>query len=352
MYHSLTEGTVNNRDNEVLWRKDGTYFPVEYTSVPIRRNGSISGTVAVFRDISERKQAEKALRESRATAQGLLDATQESLLLLNSEGTIITLNQTAALRHQRTPEELIGTNRFDLLPQSLRNSRKVHFDNVLQTGNPLEFEDIRDGIVLHHIYYPVKDMTGAVMGVAIFAQDITERKRAEEAVRESEARLSTILQTTNQGFWLVDNDDNTLEVNDAMCEILDLSREEIVAKDFWDFLDEENRQIVREQNRIRKTGEKNMYEVSLLRSDGSLVPCLNNASPLFDRDGNKIGSFGMFTEISDRKKIEEELRQNVDELERFNKLAIGREKKMIQLKEEINELLDQSNRDKRYKIVK
>ena len=226
MHNSLTQGTIGNRNDEVLWRKDGSSFHVGYTSVPIRKNGSIAGTVVVFRDISERKEAEQALRESRATARGLLDATQESLLLLDKEGIIIAVNQTAAHRHQKTPKELIGANRFDLLAQNLRESRKFHFNSVLQTGNPVDFEDVRDGMVLHHIYYPVQDKTGDIIGVAIFAQEITERKH-----------------------------------------------------------------------------------------------------------------------------MEDELTQNVEELERFRKLAIGREIKMIQLKEEINELLDQSGQGEKYKIV-
>jgi PAS domain S-box-containing protein len=227
MHHSLTRGTAGSRDDEVLWRKDGTSFPVGYSSVPIRKNGSIAGTVVVFRDISERKEAEQALRESRATARGLLDATQESLLLLDKEGIIIAVNQTAARRHQRTPEEITGTNRFDLLPQNLRESRKAHFNNVLQTGNPADFEDERDGMVFHHIYYPVRDKTGAIIGVAIFAQDITDRKH-----------------------------------------------------------------------------------------------------------------------------MEDEMKRNVEELEQFSKLAIGREIKMIQLKEEINELRDQLGQREKYEIVK
>ncbi|MGD9176273.1 MAG: PAS domain S-box protein [Desulfobacterales bacterium] len=226
MHHSLTQGVRGSRDDEVLWRKDGTSFPVGYTSVPIRKNDSIAGTVVVFRDISERKQAEEALRESRATARGLLDATLESLLLLDKEGNIIAVNQTAARRHQRTPEELIGKNRFDILPQNLRESRKAHFNNVLQSGKPLDFEDIRDGIVFHHNYYPVQDKTGATIGVAIFAQDISERKH-----------------------------------------------------------------------------------------------------------------------------LEKEMKQNVEELEQFSKLAIGREVKMIQLKEEINELLGQLGQGEKYEIV-
>jgi PAS domain S-box-containing protein len=64
MHHSLTRGLIGSRDDEVLWRKDGSAFPVEYTSVPIRKNDSITGTMVVFRDISERKQMEEELRRN------------------------------------------------------------------------------------------------------------------------------------------------------------------------------------------------------------------------------------------------------------------------------------------------
>jgi PAS domain S-box-containing protein len=181
--------------------------------------------------------------------------------------------------------------------------------------------------------------------------DITERKQAEEAVHESRERLNTILKTTAQGFWLNDQNDNIMEVNDAMCEILGLPKEEIVGCNFFDFLNEENREIVRGQNRLRKKGIPSLYEISLMRPDGQFVPCLMNASPLLDKDGNVVGSFGMTTNIAERKQIEEELRQNVDELERFSKVAFGREKKMIQLKEEINELMSQLGKVEKYKIV-
>ena len=76
------------------------------------------------------------------------------------------------------------------------------------------------------------------------------------------------------------------------------------------------------------------------------------ASLIYDAAGQVVGAIESVRDITERKHMEEELRRNVDELERFNKLAIGRELKMIQLKEEINELLSQLNLDKRYKIVK
>jgi len=189
MSKSVSLGTVGHVDDEVLWRKDGTAFPAEYTSVPIRMNGAIAGAVIVFRDISERKEAEEALRKSRATARGLLDATQESLLLLDKEGVVIAVNQTAARRLNKTPEKLIGVNLFDLLPQDLRESRIFQFNSVLQTGDPADFEDVREDIVFHHIYYPVLDKNGAVSGVAIFAQDITDRKHMEEELKQNVAEL-------------------------------------------------------------------------------------------------------------------------------------------------------------------
>jgi polar amino acid transport system substrate-binding protein len=120
------------------------------------------------------------LQESRATARGLLDATRESLLLLDKEGLIIAVNQTAARRQQQTPAKLVGTNPFDKLPQDLCESRTARFKSVLETGKPADFEDVRDEMVFHNFYYPVQDKTGEMMGVAIFAQEITERKHMEE----------------------------------------------------------------------------------------------------------------------------------------------------------------------------
>jgi PAS domain S-box-containing protein len=155
------------------------------------------------------------------------------------------------------------------------------------------------------------------------SKEVVERKKAEETVRKSEQELSMILQTTAQGFWINDKDDKMMDVNEAMCEMLDLPKEEIVGGNFLDFLDEENREIVREQNRIRKKGKQSLYEISLLRPDGTLVPCLNNAAPLLDEEGNVIGSFGMLTDITERKKMEQETTRLLAETRQRNaELAI------------------------------
>ena len=311
----------------------------------IRSNRKLSN------EIRDRMRAEVALRDSEAASRGLLDATRESLFLLDTKGDIIAANQTGAQRLQETPEALIGKNLFDLSPLDIQSSRKTNFNQVMQTGRPADFEDSRDGIIFQSRYYPVQDNAGAIIGVAIFGQDITERKAVEKALKESEERLKNILETSNEGFWLIDNEASTVDVNDAMCLIMDRRREAIMGKKVVEFLDAENQHILKREMLLRRQGKSSAYELALLRPDGKKVPCLFNATPLFDASGNKVGSFAMVTDIAERKQAEEALHQNLDDLERFSKVAIGREERMIELKQEINTMLQSTGQTEKYKIV-
>jgi PAS domain S-box-containing protein len=319
---------------------------------------------ALSKEVTDRKRVEEALRESRATARGLLDATQESLLLLDKEGTIIASNQTAAQRFNKSSDELRGTSLFSLWPQNILESRRAHFDKVLQTGNPADFEDNRDGMIFHHIYYPVQDKEGAIMGVAIFAQDITERKRAEEAIRESQERLSISQQTlkialesSNTGVWTFDPQTNeTTFQSEQWYKQIGYQRDEFKAEQdpFADLLHPDDKvatfkAIEDHLEGVTKTYEK---EFRLKSKDGTWRWILSKGQiTKRDSDGKATEMTGVHLDITERRHMEEELRRNVDELKRFSKLAFGREKKMIQLKQEINELWGQRGQGEKYKIV-
>ncbi|MCK4984283.1 MAG: transporter substrate-binding domain-containing protein, partial [Desulfobacterales bacterium] len=319
---------------------------------------------ALSKEVTDRKRVEEALRESRATARGLLDATQESLLLLDKEGTIIASNQTAAQRLNKSSDELRGTSLFSLWPQNILESRRAHFDKVLQTGNPADFEDNRDGMIFHHIYYPVQDKEGAIMGVAIFAQDITERKRAEEAIRESQERLSISQQTlkialesSNTGVWTFDPQTNeTTFQSEQWYKQIGYQRDEFKADQdpFADLLHPDDKAatfkaIEDHLEGVTKTYEK---EFRLKSKDGTWRWILSKGQiTKRDGDGKATEMTGVHLDITERRHMEDELRQKVDELQRFSKVAFGREKKMIQLKQEINELMIQLGKVEKYKIV-
>jgi PAS domain S-box-containing protein len=106
MYHSLTQGTTSKIDDEVLWRKDGTSFPVEYTSVPIRKDGSVIGSVVLFRDITERKQAEEELQKLSSA----VEQSQVSVVITDPDGTIEYVNPKFTQVSGYSYEEAIGQN--------------------------------------------------------------------------------------------------------------------------------------------------------------------------------------------------------------------------------------------------
>jgi len=142
--------------------------------------------------------------------------------------------------------------------------------------------------------------------------------------------LEKLLQTTHEGYWFIDNDAVTLDVNPAMCEILARPREEIMGRKIFDFVDEESAEIFHRQIALRHHGKKGSYEIALRRPDGTNVPCVNNATPVYDESGRKVASIGLWIDISEIKRAETALQAAHDELdrrvqERTAELAIANE---------------------------
>jgi two-component system, sensor histidine kinase and response regulator len=136
---------------------------------------------------------------------------------------------------------------------------------------------------------------------------LAEAQRMTEALRESEARVRGILETSNEGFWLIDLNLITLEVNDSMCAILGRPRDGIVGKRITECLNEANVKILMENLERRQQRERASYEIELIRPDGSPVYCLLTDTPHYDGNGNHIGYFAMVTDITHRKMMENEL---------------------------------------------
>ncbi len=136
------------------------------------------------RDSVERKGSEDKRRKSEETARALLNAATESALLIDYKGIIFALNETAHQRLGKSTEQLVGENYYDLLPPGVAKERKARVHELIRTGNPIRFEDERDGRYLDTNVYPVFDEKGNVGRIAIFSRDITDHREAEETLRK------------------------------------------------------------------------------------------------------------------------------------------------------------------------
>lgn len=153
--------------------KDGRRIPVEIHT----RLFDIAGmphAISIVRDISERKDAERRLRESETRLRALIEAAYQSAILMSVDGKILAMNSVAAARLGQKPEALIGQDIYALLPHKVAESRKRRVAEIVAKGTPDIFEDERNGMRMRHSLMPIIDATGTVTQIAVFAEDITE----------------------------------------------------------------------------------------------------------------------------------------------------------------------------------
>ncbi|MCX6928082.1 MAG: response regulator [Verrucomicrobia bacterium] len=266
----------------------------------------------------ERKEAEERVK-------AYFDSSSDGLLILAPERGFIHSNQAAAT--------LFGFDRIgDLLkcgPVELSPERQPggersgelaleRINTAMQMDTSLRFDWIhkrRDGTEFPSEISLVRIALRGKPALLTIIHDITERKRNEQALAASERRVRRILETCTEGFVMVDLTGILLEVNDAMCEILGRGRDQLIGRHIYDFTDEENTRIFKENIARRAHGESSSYEASVLRPDKTVVPCRISGSPLLDEHKMNQGSFGMFTDITEQKRAEGELKAAMQKAE-------------------------------------
>jgi PAS domain S-box-containing protein len=175
--HLLSGQTINSSIYEFI-TKDGKRKFGEFSSSPLKRDGRVVEVITVAREITHQIEHEKFLQESKATAQALLNACTDFMVLIDITGTIIHMNKEASGNLGRSVKELLGTCLFDHLPKEVANRRKIYFEQVISSGKPIHFKDENRGRLIHSSWFPVYNELGKVTRIAIHARDITELKQA------------------------------------------------------------------------------------------------------------------------------------------------------------------------------
>jgi PAS domain S-box-containing protein len=326
-------------------------------------------------DITDWKQAEHAIRESRAKYRDLVENANCIIFQMDTQGSITFFNRFAQDFFGYSEAEILGRSTVGtIVPATESTGRNLEIMIRDLVKHPERYadnenENIRRNGELAWVAWTnraIYDDENRLSEILCIGIDRTEQKKAEEIVKNSEQRLGQIINFLPDPTWVIDSEGKVVSWNQAMENLTGIAAADMVGKGNYEYalpFYGERRPIlidlVREWNpeyekkylSIKKAGEKLVSESHLPNLGDGGMYMLATASLIYDAAGHVVGAIESVRDMTERKHMEEELRRNVEELERFNKLAIGREIKMIQLKEEINELLGQSNQDERYKIV-
>jgi PAS domain S-box-containing protein len=262
--------------------------------------------------LAEREQSEDSLRKSEATLRGILEAVKESVVMLDLDGRIEALNTTTAQRLNRRPEELLHNNIRQFISDSVWRSRREQADRVLETKGGVEFEDFRNGRYFLHNMYPLFDSQGEVSRFVLVSRDVTSRKEAEIALRESEERYASLFKRSLDGVLLTAPDGRIFSANPAACAIFGGSEADLVEAGRAGVVDSADPQLAPAlEARLRVGAFKG--EFTLLRKDGSKYPGEISSICYQDRCG-ELRSCVVFRDITERKQAEERLQQNQQQL--------------------------------------
>jgi PAS domain S-box-containing protein len=252
---------------------------------------------------------EAALREKEETIRALLNARTDSAMLLDVGGTILAANETVARRLGIPPGALQGRCIYDFFDAELAGARREKIAEAIRTAEAVRFEDERSGVWYDNNIFPVFNESGVVERVAVFASDMTERKRAEEAVRASERKYRTLVTGMREGIMAVDAVDVIQFVNPRMCEMLGYEDIELIGRPVAAFLSDENSQMLLEEKRkLRAIGVSDTYELAMRRKDCRVIQVLITGNPVVDDGGRITGSMAVLTDITERKRANDQLR--------------------------------------------
>lgn len=163
-----------------------------------------------------------------------MNAISESMILITPEGTIITINDVAAERLGGNRDSMTGTNWFRYMPDQVVEYRKTRIDEVIRWKMPVRFEDDCNGKVYDQTYYPIMSKTDDVNRIAIFAADVTEKRKAEQALQDSEEKLRSLITQSHDGIMIADINGIVIDFNRGYEEITGISRDKVIGKPVWD----------------------------------------------------------------------------------------------------------------------
>jgi formate hydrogenlyase transcriptional activator len=317
IYLGFQKGESVHRDDEVYWRKDGTSFPVEYWSHAVVREGRTLGAVITFMDITERKQAEAALRKSEERWRSVYENSAIGVALTDLNGRFLAVNRAYEKMLGYAEEELRKLTFLEITEEDYRDANWELVSELLE-GKRQQFQiekqyRRKDG-TLRWVSNNVSLVPGTESMprfIMALSEDVTDRKQAEAALRKSERELRTIIETI-PAFVVSALPDGSVDfLSQSLLDYTGLSREKWLGWGWRDIAHPEDAdRAVKKWREALASGEPLEVEVRYRRADGKYRWYLGRQVPLRDEKGNIVKWYGTLHDIEDRKQVEAALRNS------------------------------------------
>ncbi|MBF0257489.1 MAG: transporter substrate-binding domain-containing protein [Desulfamplus sp.] len=338
------EGAVfGSTISTVAIKRSGETFPVEVSLSPFQVEGEWFAVGSV-RDITDRKQVEKEREETQARLQYILDTSPV--------GVAFSSRDRIRFANPRFKEMFgldVGDSSSDLYVDPNERSRlmeKIKSEGKVENYELQMYNKSREIIEILITDLPMK--YGEDEGVLGWFMDITERKKAQNAVQDSEKQHRTIFENSPLGMIHMSVEGTILNCNEKFVELMGSSREKLIG-----FNSLRQGRDVEMKTALQKaiSGEPAEYEADYTSATGGKTVPLNMKFSPVNSGHNPTEVIVTLEDVTERKQAEKQLKSQMEDLAQFSRLTINREERMIELKEEINSLMEQLGKGQKYKIV-
>ena len=276
-------------------RKDGSRWWALFAATRLDEEEGVEFVI----DITESKRAEGELRESNERITNILESITDAFFAVDSRWRLTYLNRQAERILQRRREELLGQSVWEAFPEAVGSRFYEKYHEAVEAGISVHFEDFYEPLN----YWAEVHAYPSDEGLAVYFRDVTERKRAREALHESEQQLRAVFDNVLDAILIANDDREYLDANPAACKLLGITRDELPGSRLEDFVSEAEREASRAAWREFLKRGRMEGEFRLLRPDGEIRIAEFKAKANF-LPGRHLS---VLRDVTERKRVEEAL---------------------------------------------
>lgn len=247
------------------------------------------------RALSERERSEERIGE-------MLDSLAEAFVLIDHEWRFVYVNRACERMFGMSRADMLGKTLWQCFPTAAGTESERKFRHAMDDQTPVQFEVLSQRLN-RWIALGAFPLAG---GLSIHIEDIDERRRTEKALRESEERYRRLVETAQEGIWVMDAQTKTSYVNRAMAEMLGYTPAEMLGRPVYDFMDDAARPEAIGHTERCKQGESQRHDFRFRRKDGGDFYGYVSTNPMISESGEYLGALAMVSDVSDRRKAEAE----------------------------------------------